>query len=49
MKFEDLRDECLLYPEHAEQLFQVYLDLREGVDNRMVRRSIAVLHEQDWL
>ncbi|KAK3808670.1 MAG: tRNA intron endonuclease [Benniella sp.] len=32
MKFEDLRDECLLYPEHAEQLFQVYLDLREAKD-----------------
>lgn len=31
-KFRDLKDQCLLYPEHAEQLFQVYLDLTEAKD-----------------
>ncbi|KAK3841987.1 MAG: hypothetical protein J3R72DRAFT_146793 [Linnemannia gamsii] len=26
-RFKDVKDECELFPDHAEQLFQVYLDL----------------------
>ncbi|KAG0229093.1 hypothetical protein BGW42_001814 [Actinomortierella wolfii] len=29
-KYDKLKVECELYPEHAEQLFQVYLDLTEA-------------------
>ncbi|KAF8947701.1 hypothetical protein BGZ47_008198 [Haplosporangium gracile] len=25
--FKEVKDECILFPDHAEQLFQVYLDL----------------------
>ncbi|KAI8600193.1 hypothetical protein EDD21DRAFT_377801 [Dissophora ornata] len=29
-KFQDLREECHLFPDHAEQLLQVYLDLTQA-------------------
>ncbi|KAG0362046.1 hypothetical protein BG005_006860 [Podila minutissima] len=29
-KFQDVEAECCLFPDHAEQLFQVYLDLTEA-------------------
>lgn len=28
-----MKDECVLFPEYAEQLFQVYLDLTLGNSN----------------
>ncbi|KAG0320683.1 hypothetical protein BGZ99_004367 [Dissophora globulifera] len=31
-KFQDLKEECLQFPDHAEQLFQVYLDLTQAKD-----------------
>ncbi|KAG0214436.1 hypothetical protein BGX33_002162 [Mortierella sp. NVP41] len=31
-RFNDVRDECHLFPDHAEQLFQVYLDLTQAKD-----------------
>ncbi|KAF9951911.1 hypothetical protein BGZ72_006662 [Mortierella alpina] len=31
-KFQDLKEDCSKFPEHSEQLFQVYLDLTEAKD-----------------
>ncbi|KAF9914642.1 hypothetical protein BX616_007878 [Lobosporangium transversale] len=31
-KFHEIREECLSFPDHAEQLLQIYLDLTQAKD-----------------
>ncbi|KAI7817810.1 tRNA intron endonuclease [Gamsiella multidivaricata] len=45
-KFEELKEECLLFPDHAEQLLQVYLDLVESKDFEDVHVIQAPLLER---